>query len=323
MLQILSKTNLDITLFIGNDESIHKVTGLVLGLHKKGYRCEGSGATVSTFMTGGDGNSIEGLRVRFTKSSDSGYGRFSRSFFKRKITKDGATITLDISRGTKLRHKTSVSVRIVPSSEDKRTLSNIDIISRYSRHIKTSEAIVDIGDIISSADIDNDCFSNKSSEEDNNNSALLLDTVVTRVKDLETNYKYLYPFLCVQNLTKKQSLSAITLAEFNKFAKQTDIIEEVSMPTKCARQKFIELCDIFKSNTVLNKLKANNFEFRKDARNSLSVDLFGFELINEINFKHFKYFDHPGINFCADYLDKSKTFDIIEAKVSKEIITRI
>jgi hypothetical protein len=326
MLQVLSQTNLDLTMFIGNDEPTFKIAGLNLGLFKKGYHCEGTGAIATTFMSDPYGKHIEGLRTRFTKTENARYhhSRYSqsRSHFKRKVNVENTLIDLTVSRGIKRNGKVEVSVRIVPSDEDRKKLLENDIVSKYSRHIKTSEEMVIIPVFNSSVDVNSNDFFPKTEEEESAN--LHLDTIVARVKDFEESHKHLYPFLVMRNFTglSNSTHQEISLAEFDKFTRQISIIEDVSIPTKCARKKFIEICDIFKNNNVLTKLKANNFEFCKTSK-GLAIEFFGIQLVNEEEFKHFQYFDHPGINFCADYLDKSKTFDIVEAKISKEIITRI
>ena len=333
MLQVVSQTDLDTVLFIGNDEPVHKIVGLNLGLLKKGFHCDGTGAITATFMTNAVGNAIEGLRTRFTKTTQHQSNLYSsrhsrryfsnKSFFKRKTVEDNTTTELTVSRGIKSNSKVEVSLRISPSVEDRKKLLEIDIISKYSRHIKTTDEMAIFPNIYSSLDLNENDFSPKTDEQEEA-SKVHLDVAVSRVKDFETNFKYLYPFLVMRNFTgtSNTTLQQISLAEFDKFARQIDIIEEVTIPSKFARKQFIEICDIFKNNNVLTKLKANNFEFRKNG-NNLCVDFFGIQLVNEKEFKHFQYLDHPGINFCADFLEKSRTFNIVEAKISKEIITRI
>lgn len=330
MLQVLSQTNLDLTMFIGNDESHFKIVGLNLGLFQKGYHCEGTGAIATTFMTDTVGKSVEGLRTRFTKTNTSNNynyssrynkGNSNRSHFKRKVIKENTTSELMISRGIRS-NRTEIDVKIIPSLEDRKTLFDSDIVSRYSRHIKTTEEMTVLPVIISKLELNNENFTPKPEEVED--AKLHMDSVVVKVREFEENFKCLYPFLVLRNFTGVSNNTAqeISLAEFSKFSRQIDIIQEVTIPSKNAKKKFIEICEIFRDNKVLNKLKANNFEFTK-FNDKLKIEFFGIQMFNEDNFKPFKYFDHPGINFCADYLDRSRTFDSIEAKISKEIITRI
>jgi hypothetical protein len=325
MLQVLSQTNLDVTVFIGNDEPNFKIVAFNLGLMKKGYHCEGTGAIVTTFMSD-YGKHIEGLRTRFTKTENARYNnnRYSQkhSYFKRKTINETNSMELMISRGIRSRGKTEVSIKITPSAEDRKNLLDMDVISKYSKHIKTTEEMVIIPIVMSTVELSDDDFFPKPDEEDS--AQLHLDTAVARVKDFEENYKRIYPFLVMRSFTGASNSTAqkMSLSEFDKFTRQINIIENTSIPTKSARKNFVEICDIFKNNNVLTKLKANNFEFNKNM-DRLMISFFGITLINEKDFKHFQYFDHPGINFCADFLDKSRTFDTVEAKISKEIITRI
>ena len=330
MLRILSQTNLDTTMFIGADEPNYKIVGLNLGLFEKGFICEGMGAIATTFMNDGT-KDIEGLRTRFTKSNNqfsaSHSNRYAnryqqKTFFKRKTNIDNTIMELTVSNVSNRFH-TEISLRITPSPQDCQTLLDYDIVSKYSKHVKTTETMTILPEIRTNIDLKADDFNPKKSE-DIEAAKLHLDAAVVKTKEFEENFKYLYPLLVLRNFSGINNLTMqkISLSEFDKFSRVSEIIGEVSIPTKDARTQFIELCDIFKNNTVLPKLKANNFEFRKEG-GYLSVSLFGIQLIREENFKHFKYLDHPSINFCADYLDISKTLNTIETKISKEIFTRI
>jgi hypothetical protein len=325
MLQILSQTNLDLIVFIGNDEPDYKVVALNLGLFKKGYRCDGVGAITKNVMHNHIGQEVEGYRTRFTKSEEyrnySQYGthhRVSRSFFRRNfLNKNSNAINLSISRGI---HSNNVEINyeITPSPQDNEDMLTSDIISKYSNHVKLSKNTSILPNIYAQLDIHGDDFKVDETAE------LHIDIAVNRVREFENNFLKLYPLLVLRNFTgmSNSSKQKISLIDFGKILKYDRILEEVSIPARAARNKFIELCEIFNNNTVLTKLKANNFEFLKNS-NRLIITLFGIQLINEEKFKFFKYFDHPGINFCADFLDKSKTFDSVESKISREIITRI
>lgn len=331
MLTVLSQTNLDTTMFIGNDEPNYKIVGLNLGLLKKGYHCDGVGATATTFAQDAQGINIEGLRTRFTKTENTynghyGYGhRYNNSpaktFFKRKINNENSQIELIISNVSS-RYQYEIALRVIPSAEDRKTLLDFDIVSKYSRHIKTLEGMTILPTIKTTLNIKSDDF--KPKPEDEESAKLHLDSAVARTKEFEENFRLLYPLLVLRNFAGVSNTTGqeISLAEFDKFSRFGEMISDISIPAKAAKKQFIELCDIFKNNKVLPKLKANNFEFRNE-REYIFVSLFGVQMIKEKNLNHFKYFDHPGINFCADYLDKTRTFDTIEAKISKEIFTRI
>jgi hypothetical protein len=113
-----------------------------------------------------------------------------------------------------------------------------------------------------------------------------------------------------------------TFSEFERFSKYSDMIKDIKIPSDDARRKFIELCEIFRLNNVIKNIKVNNFELiRNDG--CLKIRLFGITIAIMSNLKHFLYFDHPGINFVADFIDKNDMLNNIEAKISKEIFTRI
>ena len=334
MLNLISQTNLDTIFFIGNDETHTKVAALNLGLLKKGYRCEGTGSTQSTFMLDPKTNqNCDGLRVRFTKSETEGGYKYSnhryqtsnRHYFKRKLTDLILNTTpsiLTISRGLN-HYKTEIQIKVFPNKTDSALLIDNNILERYSRHIRMNEAMAILPELTCSLDVVNTDFS-PTTEEEIEQSKQHLDTAVARVKTFEENYQNLYPLLMMKNISEKipSRNHEMSLAEFDKFSRLSEIINKVTIPTYAAKKRFIELCEIFKNNNVLSKFKGNNFEFIKDYK-SLTIKFCGISLFNDMNISHFQYFDHPGVNFCADFLDKTRTFDIIEAKITKEIITRI
>jgi len=339
MLQIVSQTNLDTVIFIGDDEPPHKITGLTLGLIKKKYICGGMGSTVTTFMKNSDNKNVEGLRVRFTKFDGSvpkynnSYRNLRASLFKRTNINNNTTFTTTVSRGVTTRNQTEIIIKLTPATCDRKTLLDDNVLSKFTRHITTNENLTILPSISLTESLRDEVFTDLSKDkimqedkikELNEQHQLKLDNVVMKIKNVETYHKSLYPYLILRQFsgTSNNSTQPITLSEFDKFINRKEIIDQCSIPKKSTRDRFIDLCNIFKDNTVLDKLKTNNFEFRNQS-NNLIIEFFGIQLVREKDFNHFKYFDHPGINFCADYLERSNTFNILEAKISKEIITRI
>jgi len=326
MLKILSQTVTDTVLFIGDDEPLSKVVGLNLGLLKKNYIIDSLGALQTTSFSEGYQEHV-GLRARFTKTRTYKYNH-PVSMFKR-ITMDpldkNTRFELKITKGIRKFDKAYIYVNLSPAEADVRALLNNDVISKYSRHIKSNEEMCKLPEMLFTTDVSDEDITPKT-PEDEEESKRHLDIVIARIQFFEKNYKQIYPLLMLKNFSGVSSgiQHEISLAEFIKIDRYIDLIKETAIPTTCARKKFIEICQIFKSNNVLPKFKANNFEFIKSPnKKTLLVKAFGIPVFEETKFEHFRYLDHPGINFCADFLDRSRLFDPVEAKISKEIITRI
>lgn len=325
MLKILSQTTTDTVLFIGDDEPLSKVVGLNLGLLKKNYIIDSLGALQTTSLSEGY-NEYVGLRARFTKSRVQ-RNSYSSSLFKR-ITMDqdkNTRFELKITKGIRIYDRACVYINLSPAEADIRSLLTNDIISKYSRHIKTTEDMCKLPEMLFTTDVSNEDI-NPKTEEHEEESKRHLDITIARIQFFEKNYKQIYPLMMLKNFSGSGLgiQHEISLAEFIKIDRYMNLINETTIPTTCARKKFIEICQIFKNNNVLPKFKANNFEFIKSPnKNSLLVKVFGIPVFEETKFEHFRYLDHPAINFCADFLDRSRLFDPVEAKISKEIITRI
>lgn len=329
MIDIVSQNNLDVTFFISNDEPSFKVAALVLGLMKKGYTCDGESAAIPITKTYGN-EILTGIRTRFTKQkySDLEYSRYHRprSVFKRIIYDNNETVfKFSITKGIAF-NKINSEIRISPSEMDKNNIINNTIMSRYSRHLNVNDLKISIPQITSQYNIQD----NIDSYHDNDRELLdkQINMGIIRFKEIENNFRVIFPCLAISNITKAPSPNqSITFAEFEKLLKHKDVIDNVTIPSTYTRNRFIDLCNIFKNNKVIDKLKSNNFEFRKvstyNRQTKLNVSFFGITMISDSEFEVFRYFDHPGINFCADFLDKTGTLDKVEANMSKEIIAGI
>jgi hypothetical protein len=126
----------------------------------------------------------------------------------------------------------------------------------------------------------------------------------------------------LKNFSGESGEHHTTFSEFERFNKYSNMIKDVGKPSEEARRKFIELCEIFRLNNIIKNIKVNNFELIQNS-GCLKIKLFGITMAIMSNAKHFLYFDHPGVNFVADFIDKNNMLNNIEAKISKEIFIRI
>ncbi len=322
MIDIISQTNVDTILFIGHDEPHHKIVALNLGLIKKGYSCGGVGSISQVLHNG-----TNGIRVRFTKSEKQ-YNKRDVSLF-RQIIQDptnpsGKLRELSVSKSIHRYSNVTVDLKIHPQSTDIDIINETDPFSKFSQHIQTTKEMYVLPEIQATAELDNRDFADYMPEDNEIVAKQHMDTLIVRIKTFEENYKILYPILTMKFFANAnyQLPHIMKLTNFDKIIRYAEVLKCVNYPSKSAKNQFIELCEIFKNNNVLRKLKANGLEFIKDSKR-LTIEFFGIQIINVLDLLKFKYLDHPGINFCADFLDKSNTFGIIEAKMSKEIISRI
>lgn len=121
------------------------------------------------------------------------------------------------------------------------------------------------------------------------------------------------------------NIENISLNEVAKIKPHLNALKESKIPNKVTRKKFIELCQIMKDNKIIENLKMNMISFNKSRVDfkTISCKFSGFEIFNERQFERYLYLDHPGINFIADFLDKADLLDTLEARISKEILTKI
>ncbi len=310
MIQILNKTQDNISIFISDDEKLSNTTGLVFGLLEKSYICKGQGSI--TYSATLENTNTQGSIYRFNKYNYSNPNIALKGFyFKKDINK------LSLTLSQRHNNKCSMVISITPSEEDVCEILRSNEISKYSRHHKTSKTISELSRFTIDSTITLNMNSEHSEKENN------FDLYIYKIKMIENNFKVLFKLSVIQNccFTHFHNLN-ISLNNVYRFINNKDIINNISIPSKSSRKRFIELCNIFNSNKVIPKLKINNIEFVK-FQDHLKISLFGIVLINEKEFDRYIYFDHPGINFCADFLDKTNSFNNVENKISTEIITRI
>jgi len=323
MLQIVSQTNLDTVIFMSDDTPMYQVVGLNLGLLKKKFLCIGTeGLNRSSKLI--DGNYYNGLQARFTKSNSTSYNRYSanRTFFKRVVKDDEKHETMHLTIANMYRHLDNISIQMKLNTPMKADQGVISQVEKLSSHVKISERLQNLCDINLSSNIPliNKNIKTSEEEEELKNT---MDLAVYKTKVFEENYRAMYPLLVLKNFSGEGGGEHLTtFSEFERFNKYSNMIKDVEKPSEDARRKFIELCEIFRLNKVIKNIKVNNFEVIQQD-DYLKIRLFGITIAITTNLKHFLYFDHPGINFVADFIDKNDMLNNIEAKISKEIFTRI
>ena len=322
MLQIVSQTNLDTVIFMSDDTPMYQVVGLNLGLLKKKFLCIGTeGLNRSSKLI--DGKYYDGLQARFTKSNSTSYNRYSanRTFFKRVVKDDEKHETMHLTIANMYRHLDNISIQMKLNTPMKADQGVISQVEKLSSHVKISERLQNLCDINLSSNIPliNKNIKTSEEEEELKNT---MDLAVYKTKVFEENYRTIYPLLVLKNFSGESGEHHTTFSEFERFNKYSNMIKDVEKPSEDARRKFIELCEIFRLNKVIKNIKVNNFEVIQQD-DYLKIRLFGITIAITTNLKHFLYFDHPGINFVADFIDKNDMLNNIEAKISKEIFTRI
>ena len=322
MLQIVSQTNLDTVIFMSDDTPMYQVVGLNLGLLKKKFLCIGTeGLNRSSKLI--DGKYYDGLQARFTKSNSTSYNRYSanRTFFKRVVKDDEKHETMHLTIANMYRHLDNISIQMKLNTPLKADQGVISQVEKLSSHVKISERLQNLCDINLSSNIPliNKNIKTSEEEEELKNT---MDLAVYKTKVFEENYRAMYPLLVLKNFSGESGEHHTTFSEFERFNKYSNMIKDVEKPSEDARRKFIELCEIFRLNKVIKNIKVNNFEVIQQD-DYLKIRLFGITIAITTNLKHFLYFDHPGINFVADFIDKNDMLNNIEAKISKEIFTRI
>ena len=322
MLQIVSQTNLDTVIFMSDDTPMSQIVGLNLGLLKKKFLCIGTeGLNRSSKLI--DGKYYDGLQARFTKSNSTSYNRYSanRTFFKRVVKDDEKHETMHLTIANMYRHLDNISIQMKLNTPMKADQGVISQVEKLSSHVKISEKMQNLCDINLSSNIPliNKNIKTSEEEEELKNT---MDLAVYKTKVFEENYRTIYPLLVLKNFSGESGEHHTTFSEFERFNKYSNMIKDVEKPSEDARRKFIELCEIFRLNKVIKNIKVNNFEVIQQD-DYLKIRLFGITIAITTNLKHFLYFDHPGINFVADFIDKNDMLNNIEAKISKEIFTRI
>lgn len=311
MIEIVNQNKLDTLLFIANDTPPSKLIGINLGLMKKGYTCTGMDSiTKSSYLSGQQ--YYDGIKVRYTKTRES---RRNFHFNLKNVTEDSETISTVITelfgRGI------DVSLEITPSIR----FVNCEIIRRFSQHLILNDSFRTLPRLRIAERV-NILPQNLQPIDKSDSDEHLIDQLIYKLKIFEENYHNIYPLLILQNFASTEYVQRISLTNCEKIIQFSNMLSKLSIPPFETRKKFIDICQIFKDNKVINRIKVNNLEFVKDD-SCLNVSLFSIKLVQEVELKRFLFFDHPGINLLTDYINKYNLFDNIEAKMAKEIFIRI
>jgi len=320
MLQIVSQTNLDTVIFMSDDTPMSQIVALNLGLLKKKFLCVGTDGLIRSSKLI-DGKYYDGLQARFSKSNLASHHSHNRTFFKRIVRDDEKQETMQLTIANVYRHLDNVSIQIRLNTPTKADQNVVSQIQNLFRHSTLSEKTQNLCDIIISSNIS--FINNMMTSKEETELKDTIDLTVYKIKVFEENHRAIYPLLMLQNFSGEGGGEhQTTFSEFERFTKYSDMIKDIKTPSYDARKKFIDLCEIFRLNNVIKNIKVSNFELIRNG-DCLKIRLFGITLAVTFNLKHFLYFDHPGINFVADFINKNDMLNNIEAKISKEIFTRI
>ena len=335
MIEITKQTNLDVNFFISQDEPFYKILSLYIGMLKKDYLLVNNSPFIRSSNSNGD-------TINFTKFDSNKHSRNHQQPVKRTITVIDNNNDINITQKiviTKPHRWQSAALQVSYEMTSQNSNSS-NLIQKYSSDLNISKLNLKMPKIKYQIELPMDQIIEDSTaknvalkpsgtsspqpitEIDDNN----LNINLGRIKFFEENWKRISPVFLMVNFCHNPAPIQITqdIKDFAKLNKYINTIEETSIPTNEAKRKFLDLCSLFKKNTVVNMIKISNLTFNKnDYTNSLKIKLTNLDIAHEKSFDVYNYIDHPGLNFLSDFLDRTRLFDIVEAKISKEIITRI
>jgi len=326
MINIVHQDTLNIIMFISEDESAARVTELVLRLYEKGFVPMNKYDAAYLIESVAGHQSPDNLYCVFSRSVRK--FKFQKFSFTRNVERyDGSLNLLRISNVTPRASEPYVDLTIKPSEQDRELIKEYISPTRCSRHVRKplrNDPFIPI-----KVKINTGYKSFKSSTHTTVEEELRerIPEIIENVREFESNYLVVYPLVSqgdiFSNYCRPPNHHTISSNTFKKILKRADVIKEVSIPPKEIQNRFIDICELFKNSVKNDKIIVHNFSFVSTIDKGLKISLFDTLMCSEENFNPFRYFDHPGINFCADYAYKSNILDKLEMKISKEIITKI
>jgi len=296
-MKIITQTNNNINIFIPASTQTYQLLDLCLGLLQKKFFCSDQ-----IDVNGG-------TNVQFTKINS--LTKIRNYMFQRKVYNENEIINFSL---IKFKDKFTCTIKISPIKIQQKIH---DLIQNFLNDLTSSEKVLkEIQPIIIKSSI-SFIFDDESDKEN----LKLINNIVQKVKLVEENYTRIYKLIALQYLSKIDAASHFQLNEMEKFIKN-ELINNINPSSKETRKKFIELCQLFKSNKLINKIKVNNIDFELKI-NKLKIKIFGITIIIINDIKHTLYFDHIGVNFIIDFIDKNNLISNIERKISTEVFTRM
>jgi hypothetical protein len=310
VIKVLKQNNLDVSVFIENTEKPSKIVAILMGMFIKGYTTNRYSLVPNYRYNETENSHRDGVKLSFTKAKNVNNYIHTRLQFELLDQKFNNSIILSAYRyGQSISISTLVELPSIIAEKCKNN-EFLNLCSKQSRYMQCQLDGVQILH-------ESKYALSKLKEEDNIKS---INVLINRLQDFEDNYRFMYPMLSMK--TNTNGRVGISSSEFNRFSKYIPSIKTLSIPSKEAKQKLIDLCDIFRKNNIVNRIGVNNFVFNK-VRNMLEVSFCGMVMLREIYFKKFLYLDHPAFNFCAVMIDRGNIFDGIESKITSEIIANM
>ncbi len=308
MIQVTERSLNSLGLFISKEEPTYKILTFLMKLLAMGYISQNDVAYDVYHQQA----QMAGSRIRFYKVE-------SRRAFNTpsNITynKPNSNITLRFN----VTQRKGVTVTL--DSQLKQYDNNVHL---YTKYLDTTT--LNLPKINSHSEIKLDVFKETMNEDVKKDNENFLERVVNFSQFFEFNCSKITTLAALANLYQSTSNLNVPLRTFAKLHKYLPAITTFKEVNKDARRKLIDLCTIFKNNKTIEKITNGIIKLEKSslsATKTLAIEIAGIKILHENNFSKFNYLDHPAINFVTNFLEISDTFPILEAKISKEILTGI
>lgn len=321
MIQVEQKQTIDniVTIFVSDDEPLYKYAALFLKMLQKNYTT-GRDRVEDISPIFNVEHNCYGNRIKFYRTANA---LNDYSYMTVKMSKTSQNDQLEGQMLFKIRNQGGyMDCKYEILFSDDYGKNPPIILKQYSRNMNTSKLF--FPKIVADIEFRNDSSKQKKSDEDNMS---YFDDIINKLIFFENNIKTTKTLGLLSSFCEPEvGLIKIKIREFAKLNKYSSIIDQIGMPTQKSRNRLLELCTILKTSNIIELLKIGVLTFIKNnlaTSMTLKIKLSNFTLVHEKNFNYFKYLDHPGINFLADFLDKANLFDAVEARISKEIMTKM
>lgn len=327
MIQVAKETNLDKTIFISDDEPDYKLIGLFFGMAQKKYYC--SNESSSQYLKMANGDNISGMFPRFEKADFIASSSKRRNFeIRRNSFQENFNSALLAKYDIRSKHSDNgdISYSITANLKNPARLLNFLGKGKFDSIVNpVIKAHMDLD--VFQQNITKDTIMDEKEKEIIKSESEILSESILKFRFFEENINNLIQLCLFPQISNYQNsqLLNLNIRSVSKLKKIFPIINSIEIPAKESKKKFIELCNIFKQNKIVDKVQINNFLFTKnrDITDSLEIRIIGIPIILEQSFERFLYIDHPGINLVTNIFERLKLFDTLESKLFKEILVKI
>ena len=353
MITVLKKNNIDLQLFISNDESTYNVATLYCGLIRKGYRfCKNSQFLSTHGNQSGVTFTFEKFKNFYTRFNGASTFNWGTPFFKNDEIIGMKSIDINVLQTDFMLITNKISLNKTINFE--KHLPELNTFNRrLNNSIKTYNDNTPGNTLTFTSHLNmhmSDFFDDPNKEEPikhpthgsmvrNKKQTItqqifesyipddrFFSSVCDKLTYFDNYYHLLFPIMYLKLLSRPKTSEDVLNVSLTSLSKLRSYAGALLNPVEtkdCDKDKLIELCNNFKRNNVISFAKAKIISITKE-RHCVDMYLFNkIPILKEEFFRKFKYIKDPSFDFVAGFLSNTDLYNALEVEICKNVFINI